>query len=590
MKLELRTLFIFFCFLVIFTLFSVSIFPPARTSPAEPADLALVNGRLWTGFDSTSFTEAIAIRGSQIVRIGSTAEIKQLIDGHTQVIDLGGKFASPGFNDAHIHFLSGASGLSEVDLTGSKSVGEMIARIGDFAKKNPDQPWITGRGWEYTPFPGGLPTKTYLDAVIKDRPVFLRAYDGHSGWANSKALQLAEITNKTKFTGYGEIVRDEAGEPTGALKESAQSLISRLIPPATREQKLNALRQGLKLAASLGITSLQNASGTPDEFSLYEELQQHGELTARFSMAFSVGERTTPQQIENFIALKNQYDLNPMLHAGAVKFVLDGVIETHTAAMIERYSDLPPNSGIPFGETTLPPDIFRELVAKYDKLGFQIYTHAIGDRAVHEALNAYLYAQLINDPYKRRQPRHRIEHIETVSPADIPRFAQLGVLASMEPIHADPGTAEVWSKAVGVERLPFAFAWQSLLKSGARLVYSSDWPAAISVDPIRGLHCAVNRRTIEGQPARGWVPEQRISIVDALRAYTHGGAYASFEEGIKGRITPGMLADIVVFSQDLFKIEPMRIHETRVVMTVFNGKVIYRDGKLSLADIIPSNR
>jgi len=569
MKLLLRIALTAFC------LFTASF--TAQTSRLETADLALVNGRIWLGGDSTSLAEAIAIRGDQIIRVGATAEIKQLANENTQVIDLGGRLAAPGFNDAHIHFLSGASGLSEVDLTDSKSVAEMVDRITSFARKNPDRPWITGRGWEYTPFPGGLPTKTYLDAVIKDRPVFLHAYDGHSGWANSKALELAGITAQTKFTGYGEVVHDAIGEPTGALKEGAQSLISRLIPPPTREKKLDALRQGLKLAASLGITSLQNASGSADEFSLYEELHQRGELTARFSMAFSVGEQTTPQQIESFVALKNKYDIHPMLRASSVKFVLDGVIESHTAAMIERYSDLPATSGIPFGETTMPPDIYQPLVVKFDKLGFQIYTHAIGDRAVREALNAYELAQKMNT---RRNARHRIEHIETISSTDIPRFAKLGVLASMEPIHADPGTAEVWSKAVGTDRLPFAFAWQSLLKSGARLVYSSDWPAAISVDPIRGLHCAVTRRTVDGQPPRGWVPEQRINIVDALRAYTLGGAYSSFEEGIKGRIAPGMLADVVIFSQDLFKIEPIRIHETRVVLTVFNGKVIYRDGKL----------
>ncbi|HMV84394.1 MAG TPA: amidohydrolase [Blastocatellia bacterium] len=549
----------------------------ADTSPADTADLTLVNGRVWTGGDAASFVEAVAIRGNRILRVGTTAEIRQLAGEGTQLIDLGGRFVAPGFNDAHIHFLGGASGLNEIDLTGCKTVAEMVGRIADFAKKNPDRPWLTGRGWEYTPFPGGLPTKTYLDAIIKDRPVFLSAYDGHSGWANSKALQLAEINSQTKFTGYGEIVRDAAGEPTGALKEGAQSLVRRLIPSPTREQKLDALRQGLKLAASLGITSLQNAGGTADEFSLYEELLQKGELTARFSMAFSAGERTTQQQIDGFLALKKKYDIHPMLRAASIKFVLDGVIESHTAAMLERYSDLPASSGIPYGETTMPPDIYRDLVAKFDKLGFQIYTHAIGDRAVREALNAYELAQQ-TEP--RRVRRHRIEHIETVSPTDIPRFAKLDVLASMEPIHADPGTTDVWSKAVGAERLPFAFAWQSLLKSGAKLVYSSDWPAAISVDPIRGLHSAANRRTVDGQPPRGWVPAERISIVDALRAYTHGGAYSSFEEGIKGRIAPGMLADIAVFSQDLFKVEPIRIHETKVVLTVFNGKVIYRDGKL----------
>jgi len=550
---------------------------PAQTSPAETADLALVNGRIWTGGDSSSMVEAVAIRGDQIILVGSSVEVRKVIGQNTQVVDLGGRLASAGFNDAHIHFLSGAMGLSEVDLTGTKSVAEIIERVAAYAKQHPDRQWITGRGWEYTPFPGGLPTKTYLDAIIKDRPVFLRAYDGHSAWANSKALELAGINSQTKFTGYGEIVRDSSGEPTGALKEGAQNLISRLLPPATREQKLDAIRQGLKLAASLGITSLQNASGSPEEFSLYEELEKRGELTARFSMAFSAGENTTPEQIKTFTELKNKYDLNPKLRAAAIKFMLDGVIESHTAAVIERYADLPPTSGIPFCETTMPPDIFRDLVIKFDKAGFQLYTHAIGDRAVREALDAYAAAL---DTNKRTFNRHRIEHIEVISPDDIPRFAKLHVLASMEPIHADPGTAEVWSKAVGAERLPYAFAWQSLLKNGVWLVFSSDWPASISLDPIRGLHSAVNRRTTEGLPAKGWVPQQRISIVDALRAYTLGGAFSSFEEGIKGRIAPGMLADIIVFSQDLFKIDPQRIHETRVVLTVFNGKVIFRNSNL----------
>ena len=533
----------------------------------------MTNGRVWLGEGASSFAEAVAIRGDQIVRVGSAAEIKQLIGESTRVIDLRGKLAAPGFNDAHIHFLSGALGLDEIDLTGAASVAEMVERIMAYARKNPDRQWISGRGWIYAPFPGGLPTKTYLDAVIKDRPVFLRANDGHSGWANSKALELAGITRNTKFDGYGVIVRDASGEPTGALKEGAQRLVSRLIPEPTRERKLDALRQGMRLAASLGVTSIQNASGSPEEFSLYEDLLKRGELTLRVSMAFSAGARTTRQEIDRFIALKQQYDSNSVLRATSMKFVFDGVIESHTAAVLEPYSDLPTGHGAPFGELAIPADIYRDLVARFDKAGFQIYTHAIGDRAVREALNAYEDASRANN---RSNARHRIEHIEIISPEDIPRFARLGVIASMEPIHADPGTADLWSRAVGAERLKYAFAWRSLLGSGARLVYGSDWPAAISLDPIRGLHVAVNRRTVNGQPQRGWVAEQRVSIGDALRAYTQSGAYSSFQEAIKGRIAPGMLADIVVLSQDLFKIDPMRIHETRVAMTVFDGKVVYQ--------------
>ena len=539
----------------------------------QQADLALINGRVWLGNDASSFAEAVAIQGKTILRVGTTAQIREVIDARTQVIDLAGRLVAPGFNDAHIHFLGGAMGLREIELFDAQSPAEIVERVAAYAKKNPNAAWITGRGWQYTSFPGGLPTKSYLDAVVKDRPVYLRSYDGHSGWANSKALQMAGIRPETVVDGFGEIVRDAAGEPTGVLKEGAQRLVTRIIPEPTRAEKLAALRQGMKLAASLGITSLQNANGSIEELSLYEELLKAGELTVRTSVAFSVGPRTTDRDIEQFIAARDRIGIHPMLRAGSIKFLLDGVIESHTAAMIERYSDLPAGHGAPMGELAMPADIYRDLVLKLDRAGFQLYTHAIGDRAVREALNAYETAAKANP---RPNARHRIEHIEVIAPEDIPRFAKLGVMASMEPIHADPGTVEVWSAAVGRERLPYAFPWASFLKSGARLVYSSDWPAAISLDPIRGLHSAVNRRTTTGQPPKGWIPQERIPLAEALRAYTLMGAYSSFEEQLKGRIAPGMFADLVVFSQDMFRIPAMKIHETRVALTVFDGRVIYR--------------
>jgi len=538
------------------------------------ADLVITNGRVWTNVDSNPWVEAVAIRNHRIMRAGTRVEIAQLIGEQTQVINLEGRLAAPGFNDAHTHFLGGSLGLAEVNLNGARSLAAMQERVAEFARTHPLEPWITGGGWEYSYLPDQrLPTRADLDAVIRDRPVYLRSYDGHTGWANSRAFELAGITRETRVEGFGEIVRDpQTGEPTGVLKEGAQRLVRRLIPEPSREKKLEALRQGLKLAASLGITSIQNASGSPDEFALYEELLRKGELTARVSMAFSVGPRATQAELDRFIALRDQYRVNPMLRAGAVKIVLDGVIETHTAAMLEPYSDTPGQRG----EPAYSAEVYNEMVARFDRAGFQVYTHAIGDRAVRMALDAYERAQQFN---RRPNPRFRIEHIEVVSPSDIPRFARLGVLASMMPIHADPETVEVWSRAVGPERQQRAFAWADLLRSGAHLVFSSDWPATISVDPIRGLHNAPNRRTVDGQPLKGWVPEQRISLAMALRAYTYWGAYASFEEGIKSRIAPGMLADVVVFSQDLFGIDPMKIHETRVVMTVFDGRVIYRDGE-----------
>ncbi len=538
------------------------------------ADLILINGKVWTSEYAFSFQEAIAIQGNQIIQVGKSIDIKKLAGKNTKVIDLKGRLVIPGFNDAHIHFLNGSLGLSEVELTEANTLDEVLKRIKEFAQNNPEKKWITGRGWQYTMFPGGFPSKEILDKVIGDRPIWIRAYDGHSAWVNSKALELAGITKDFKFNGYGEVLRDGNGEATGTLTEEAQFIFSKVIPETSREEKLNALRKGMKLAGSLGITTIQNASGSVDEFLLYEELLKNGELTLRTSTAFSVGDYTTKEDIESFVQIGNRMGNDPLIKANSVKFMLDGVIESHTGAMLDRYSDVAKDDPSPTGSLALPLDTYRNLVTQFDKLGFQIYTHAIGDKAVREALNAYENARKLNGV---NQSRHRIEHIEMISSDDLPRFAKLKIIASMEPIHAEPGTSSVWAKAVGENRLPNSFAWASMLRNKAMLVFSSDWPACVSINPIRGLHTAVNRRTIDGQPLEGWVPEQKISIQDALYAYTYGGAYSSHEENTKGKIASGYFADIVILSQDLFTIEPMKTYETKVLMTIFNGNIIFQD-------------
>jgi predicted amidohydrolase YtcJ len=418
-----------------------------------------------------------------------------------------------------------------------------------------------------------MPNKKYIDSLVPDRPVFLRAYDGHTGLANSKALELAGINKNSTFTGFGEIVKDAKGEPTGVFLEGAQSLMSKVIPESTREEKLDALRNCMKYIASLGITSVQNANGDVDEYELYKTLFDNKELTMRFAMGFSVGAKTTELEIADFIKIKNNPTDPNWLKGHAIKFMVDGVIESHTAIMVDPYSDIPVNDRMQAKNWNIPVDRYRELVAQLDKEGFQLYTHAIGDLAVREVLNAYENAAKLNGPRDRRP---RIEHIEQVQADDIPRFAKLGVLPSMQPIHADPGTVDVWSKAVGEERLPRSFAWNSLLKSGATLVYGADWPACISVNPMRGLHNAVNRQTMDGQPPNGWIPEQRISIADALRAYTVNSAYGSFDEKQKGKLVQGYLADMVVLSQNLFSIPTLDIHKTEVMMTMVDGKEVFK--------------
>lgn len=537
------------------------------------ADTVLLNGKIWTGESDSAFVQAIAINGNKITEIGDDDKIKKLIGSKTLVIDLKKKLVTAGLNDAHIHFLMGSMILSSADLLSTTNLGEMKKSLLAYAEQHRDKLWITGRGWQYGFFEGGMPNKKYIDSLIPDRPVYLSAYDGHSGLANSKALALAGITRDTKFSGFGEIVKDANGEPTGAFLEGAQSLVSKVIPKATEEEQLNALRNGMKYAASLGITSAQNANGNVEEFNLYKKLRDMNELTMRFSLGFNVGLKTTEKDIAEFIKIKNETQNSPWLKGHAIKFMVDGVIESHTAVMLEPYSDLPVNDRAQKKNWNIPPQSYRDLVVKLDSAGFQLYTHAIGDLGVRESLNAYEYAAKINGVRDRRP---RIEHIEQVQADDIPRFAKLGVLPSMQPIHADPGTVDVWSRAVGEERLPRSFAWQSLLNSGAILIYGADWPACISLDPMRGLHNAVNRRTTTGNPAKGWVPDQRISLQNALKAYTVNAAIGSFDEKQKGKLIPGFLADLVVYSQDLFSIPSMEIHKTKVILTMVDGKEVFR--------------
>lgn len=540
---------------------------------SNPPTLILTNGKIWTGEGPDTFVEAVAITGNTITQTGDSPSILAKAGPETKIIDLEGKLVTAGFNDAHIHFLSGSMGLTQVDLLATKSLEEVIVLTEAFIQSNPKKEWITGRGWQYSYFESGLPDHQTMKALDIDLPIFLKAYDGHSAYANPKALELAGISSATTFEGFGEVVKDTNGNPTGALKEDAMDLVGKWVPEPNYKDKLQALRKGLSLAASLGITSMQNASGSEEELRLYLDLLSKNELSVRYSGAFSVGENSTPEDLERFSFLKDSIGTeNPWIRADAIKFMIDGVIESHTAAMLEHYADLLPDHELALGMMNITSDRFRNLVSQLDAKGFRLYTHAIGDRGVREVLTAYeLAAQ--NSPPKDR--RHRIEHIETISPEDIPRFAKSGILASMEPIHADPATLGVWAKAIGEERLPWSFAWNSILKSGAQLVFSSDWPACISLDPIRGIHVAVNRRDQSGFPEEGWIPQEKISIYEAMKAYTSMGAYSSFEENKKGLIKAGYLADLIVLSEDIFSIEPMSTHKVTVEKTIVDGKVIF---------------
>ena len=440
-----------------------------QCKPAEnPPTLILHNAKIWTGESENSFVEAIAIRYSLIFSTGNSEEILGLAGPETQALDLEGKLVTAGFNDAHIHFLGGSMGLTQVELSGAETFDAAIASTLKFIADNPDREWITGRGWQYTFFESGLPDHESMKVLDIDKPVFIRAYDGHSAYANPKALELAGITNETTFEGFGELVRDAVGKPTGALKEDAVWLVGDLVPEDTFEDQLKGLRKGLEYAASLGITSAQNASGSEIDLRLFQKLYENGELTLRYAAAFSVSEQATSNELDRFTFLKDSVGTaNPWLRADAIKFMIDGVIEGHTGAMLAPYSDLPPADPLALGQLNFTIEGYQKLVKTLDEKGFRLFTHAIGDRGVREVLNAYEKAMLENNS---KDKRHRIEHIETINPADIPRFAKAGILPSMEPIHAEPGTTTVWSKAVGEDRLPYSFAWRSLLDSDAQLI------------------------------------------------------------------------------------------------------------------------
>lgn len=540
---------------------ALAILAPLLLHAQEPPTLAINNARIWTADSARPWAEAAALRGGEIAEVGSNAQIAALRPVRT--IDAGGRLVLPGFIDAHVHFASGSLGLFYVDLTGARTIEAIQQRIAAWAAEHPHEPWITGSGWEYNCFPGGrLPTRADLDPVTGDRPAYIRAYDGHTAWVNSKALAVAGITRATKFDGFGEIVRiPESGEPAGALKEGAMSLVSRHVPPVTRERRLEALRRGLRLAATLGLTSLHNASGSREEVALYEQLIGENALTARMLFAMSAG--ANPDPCPAWAALRQRHQ-GPLLRVSAVKFMLDGVIESHTAAMLEPYSDNPGTRG----KLALEPGAYRKAVASCAALGFQPWTHAIGDAAVRTALDAY-------EPIRDLAIRPRIEHIEIIHIVDLPRFRQLGVIASMEPIHTYPSTINVWLRAIGQRRLPLSFPWRSLQKAGARLAFSSDWPASIALSPIRGIHNAVNRRTIEGEPAAGWLPEQRVDLETALRAYTSDAAYAARLDHELGSIAPGKRADFVILDRNLFEIPPPDLHRARVAATIFDGRIIH---------------
>ena len=534
--------------------------------PAVVADLIIINAKVHTLDPNQPSAEAIAVLANRVVAIGSTKEIRNLAGANTRVIDAKGQLVLPGFNDAHVHFMSGGFQLSSVDLRDATTPQEFAERIRDFAAKLPEGRWITGGDWDHERWPDAkLPAKELIDQYTPKTPVFVNRLDGHMALANSLALKLAGVTRETKDPDGGVIVRDpKTGEPTGVLKDAAQSFVWKVFPPPSFEEKLAAARAATNHAASVGVTSVQDMSAGAD-VGVYQSLLDRGELKNRIYAVWPLPswDRLARTGVRAHFG-------SAMLRTGGLKGFADGSLGSTTALFFEPYNDAPNTSGIP-GEEMFPAGAMLERVRGADRAGLQVIIHAIGDRANDTILSIYEQVEKEN---LDRDRRFRIEHAQHLRPQDYPRFKEIGVIASMQPYHAiDDGR---WAEGrIGAKRCASSYAFRSLLDAGAKLTFGSDWSVA-PLSALLGIDAAVNRRTLDGKHPMGWFPEQRITVAESIRAYTIDSAFAGFEEKERGSLEAGKLADLVILSRDILaESERDHIAETEVLLTMVGGKVVY---------------
>jgi hypothetical protein len=553
------------------------------------ADLLILGGRVFRGFGPgeapppgsapgprpEGVPTAVTVAGGRIAFVGDDAEAKRHAGPRTRVLDARGGLVTAGFDDAHVHLVGGARSVDRVDLFGADTLAEVEARIRGWATAHRDAPWVVGRGWLYTPFPGGLPTADLLDAFVPDRPAWLRCYDGYSGWANRRALALAGVGAATPDPVNGRIVRDPAtGEPTGVLLEAAQDLVDAALASPTADEDAASLRRAFAALAAAGITAVQDAWVEAEDVALFRSLRDAGEipLRVRLGMAIPSGIEPGPwrELLDRYDDLVGDLAGDPWLTSGILKGVADGVVESRTAAMLAPYESTDVT-----GDPEWDPDALAAAVEAASRCGWQVEIHAIGDAAVRMALDAFERAGAAGAGSPRAR-RHRVEHIETIDPADLGRFGSLGVIASMQPFHADPAPSQIaiWAANVGPERAGRAWAWRSILDLGGRLAFGSDWPV-VPFDPFIALHGAVTRQTPAGEPPDGWLPAQRLTIAEALSASTLGSAFASHAEARRGIIEVGRDADLAVLDRDLLAEDPSAIVGTRVVATVVGGRIVH---------------
>ncbi len=533
------------------------------------ADLVVLGAKVWTGDLRQPWAEALAISREHILAVGSTEEIRALIGSRTQVLEVKGGLVLPGFIDNHTHFLNGGFQLLSVDLRDARDPQEFARRIAERAKTLPPGRWITGGNWDHELWPGApLPRKEWIDPYTPRTPVFVTRLDGHMGLANSLALQQAGITRETPDPPGGTIVRDpRTGEPTGILKDAAMSLVYRVIPEPSDREYDEALRAALREAARFGVTSIQDITEW-DHWPVYRRAHQRGELTVRVYMRTPITQWERQREV---IAREGAGD--DWVRWGGFKGFVDGSLGSSTALFFEPYTDAPHTRGLLHSQM-FPEGIMKQRIAAADRAGFQCSIHAIGDKANALLLDIFEEVRRENGP---RDRRFRIEHAQHLRPEDIPRMARLGVIASMQPYHAiDDGR---WAeKRIGRERCRTTYAFRSLLDAGVRVTFGSDWPVA-PLNPLLGIYAAVTRKTLDGRHPEGWFPEQKITVEEAVRAYTLSGAYAEFAEKVKGSLQAGKLADLVILAQDIFTIPADEIARTEVLYTIVGGRIVYARSK-----------
>lgn len=533
----------------------------ATAHGAEAPDRVFVGGRVWTAERSAEWAEAVVVRGDRIVFVGSKSAALRMAGPTTEMVDLEGRLVVPGFNDAHLHLLA----LEKVEVDAARDVAEVQQRIREYGAAHAEAAWITGRGWAYAQFPGSVPHRRHVDAAMPDRPLVLSDRDGHAALANTKALAAAGITRETKDPPGGIIVRDADGEATGLLKEEAMSLVDAHVPPPSTDALYRTLKKRVAQAASYGLTSVQNAS--PIDRPTYERLLKEGGLNVRVYACESLPKAPTAADVARLRAARDAFR-GPHLKLGCLKGLLDGTIDSKTAWMFEPY--VGGGSGLPLWTQA---EVDRS-VALFDKEGFQVFLHAIGDRAIHMALDAYEKAAKTNGTTGRR---HRVEHVELPLVSDLQRFRRLGVIASTQALFANPdkNVLENFSVVLGPERASRADAFRMFDDAKITQAFGSDWPV-FPMEVLKGVYAAVARKTPEGTPPDGWYPKNRIDVDQALRHFTTDAAFASFDEKEKGTLAPGKLADFVVLSEDVFQPPVERILKTKVLLTVMGGRDTFR--------------